>query len=93
MSAARAVLSLLAGLTLGVCFYGGLWFTVQRLATSTHPVLLTVASFWLRLLAVLAVFVLLAKQGLASVAIAMAGFILGRLAVSRFVPDRRTRCT
>ena len=93
MSPAWVVLDLLAGVALGVCFYGGLWFTVQRLATSAHPVLLTVGSFWLRLVVVLAAFVLLARQGLASVVISMSGFVLARLAVSRLVPDRGIRCT
>lgn len=93
MSAAWIVLSLLAGLALGVCFYGGLWFTVQRLPTTAHPVLLMLGSYWLRLFGVVVAFVFLARLGLAYAAIAMAGFILGRLAVSRFFADRRTRCT
>ena len=37
--------SVLAGIGIGVFFYAGLWFTVRRLITTRHPVLLTVASF------------------------------------------------
>jgi len=88
-------LSVLIGVALGLFFYGGLWFTVRRLATSPHPVLLTLGSFWIRTLVVLAAFVFLTRAGLEHVAFAMASFILGRLAVSRFIPARRpvTKCT
>ena len=84
-----------AGILLAVFFYGGLWFTVQRLAATGHPILLTIASFWLRLVIVLAGFVVLARSGLVDVILAMAGFVAGRLVVSRFLPERRpaSRCT
>jgi len=90
-----AILSVLTGVALGLFFYGGLWFTVRRLLTSDHPVLLTLGSFWIRLLVVLAAFLFLTKQGIEYVALAMASFILGRLAVSKFLPARRpvAKCT
>jgi len=84
---AAVVGSLVAGAALGLFFYGALWFTVRRLVTTGHPVLLTLGSFWLRLLVVLAVFLFLTKQGLEYVLIAMASFILGRLAISRLLPE------
>ena len=95
MNAIAATLSALVGIALGLFFYGGLWFTVRRLMTTEHPVLLALGSFWIRVLAVLAAFVLLTRTGFECVAIAMAGFIFGRLAVSRFVPARRpvAKCT
>ena len=90
-----AVLSALIGIALGLFFYGGLWFTVRRLTTTDHPVLLTLASFWVRVLAVVAAFIFLTHTGLKCVAIAMTGFLLGRLAVSRFLPVGRpaAKCT
>jgi len=84
-----AILSVLTGVALGLFFYGGLWFTVLRLATTEHPVLLTLGSFWIRLSVVLAAFVLLTRAGLPYVGFAMASFLLGRVAVSRFIPARR----
>lgn len=95
MSPIAIVSSVMAGIALGLFFYGGLWFTVRRLATTPHPVLLTLGSFWIRLVVVLAAFVFLTRAGLPYVALAMASFILGRLAVSRFIPARRpaAKCT
>jgi len=87
-----AIFSLLGGLALGAFFYGGLWFTVQRLPGTAHPVLFILGSYWLRLFGVLAAFVFLARQGLECAAIAMAGFVLGRIAVSNLINDRRARC-
>jgi len=95
VSGFAVILSVLIGVALGLFFYGGLWFTVRRLATTPHPVLLTLGSFWIRLVVVLAAFAFLTRAGLEYVALAMASFILGRLAVSRFIPARRpvAKCT
>jgi len=83
------VMALLAGVALGLFFYAGLWLTVRRLLTAEHPVLITLGSFWIRVAAVLAGFVFLARQGPGHVAVAMAGFAAARLAVSRLIPERR----
>ena len=90
-----AVLSALIGIALGLFFYGGLWFTVRRLTTTHHPVLLMLGSFWVRVLAVVTAFVFLNRAGLGCVAIAMAGFLFARLAVSKFLPVGRpaAKCT
>lgn len=95
MSPIAIISSIMAGIALGLFFYGGLWFTVRRLPTTDHPVLLTLGSFWIRLVVVLAAFVFLTHAGLPYVALAMASFIMGRLAVSRFIPARRpvAKCT
>ena len=42
------LLSLLAGMALGLLFFGGLWWTVRRLTTARHPGLLLSASLLLR---------------------------------------------
>ena len=95
MSPIVVISSIAAGIALGLFFYGGLWFTVRRLATTPHPMLLTLGSFWIRLVVVLAAFVFLTRAGVEYVALAMASFILGRLAVSRLIPARRpvAKCT
>lgn len=95
MSPIAVISSIAAGIILGLFFYGGLWFTVRRLPTTGHPVLLTLGSFWIRLVVVLAAFVFLTRAGVSYVTLAMASFILGRLAVSRFIPARRpvAKCT
>ena len=89
------IVSLLGGVGLGVFFYGGLWLTVRRLPATAHPILLTLSSFWIRTLIVVTAFVFLVRMGLEYALIAMVSFILGRLAVSLFLPARRplARCT
>lgn len=73
---------MLAGMALGGFFYLGLWLTVRSLVTARHPVVLTVASFWIRTLVVLASFVYL-MQGHWQYALAcFTGFVMGRVAIS-----------
>ncbi|HEY6972648.1 MAG TPA: ATP synthase subunit I [Candidatus Angelobacter sp.] len=86
---------LLTGVGLSVIFYGGLWLTVRSLAKTRHPVLLTLASFAARTLVVIAAFLILTKGGWQSPLIALAGFLMGRFAVSAFLPAGETRhkCT
>lgn len=95
MSSASFVLSLLAGGMLGGAFYGGLWFTVRRLPVSRHPALLALASFWSRLALTLIGFVFLMKQGWKYGLTALVGFTLARLAIAKFLPDKRpaAKCT
>lgn len=89
------VLSLLAGLALGTFFYGGLWLSVRWLPGSSNPALLTIGSFWVRSMVVVAGFVLLARQGWRYAVIALMAFALGRLVISIILPRRRetAKCT
>lgn len=89
MNIAAFILSIPAGLALGILFYGGLWFTVRRLPSTAHPVLLTLGSFWIRLAVVLGSFLVLAKQGLVYLSIAMTGFVVARLVIARLLPEGR----
>lgn len=82
---------LLAGLALGVFFYGGLWLTIRVLPHARHPVGLMVCSFWTRMLIALAGFLLLTGTSWQYALIALAGFIFGRFAVSRSMPVTETR--
>jgi F1F0 ATPase subunit 2 len=43
------MISLMAGMGLGLVYFGGLWLTVQRLPAATRPALLTLSSFLGRL--------------------------------------------
>lgn len=93
MSAVLVLAAGLAGVTLAFFFYGGLWWTVRQLPRSAHPALLIVASYWARLIVVVAAFVFLSKSGFAAASIALGSFIFGRLVVSRVVASRRIGCT
>lgn len=45
----QLLMALSAGMLLGFAYMAGLWFTVQRLGTASHPLLLISGSFLLRL--------------------------------------------
>jgi F1F0 ATPase subunit 2 len=89
------ILSFLAGSLLGAFFFGGLWWTVQRLPESRSPALLALASFVIRTAAVLGVFYLIisgfSETAWPRLAAALVGFILLRvITVSRVRPQRRS---
>ena len=94
MTAVSSLLVICAGLALGAIFYGGLWLTVRSLPTARNPVLLTLASFWIRTLLVLAGFLLLARSNWLNALICLLGFVMGRIVVSRYlsVQEARAKC-
>ncbi|MDZ4132815.1 MAG: ATP synthase subunit I [Dethiobacteria bacterium] len=71
-------LSFLGGGLLGLFFFGGLWWTVQKITGSGGPYLLFVASFLVRTTVVLGGFYLLLTVGWQYLLAAMAGFLLAR---------------
>jgi F1F0 ATPase subunit 2 len=81
--ASTIALGLLAGSALGAVFYGGLWWTIRRLAgRAIGPWL--VGSFLLRAMIVLAGFFAVARGPWYGVAACFAGFLAARVAVTRF---------
>jgi F1F0 ATPase subunit 2 len=82
MSSVSILLRLFAGIALGAFFYTGLWFTVRALPTARHPVLLTLGSFWIRTLIVVATIFSLIEEHWQNALICIAGFLVGRLIVS-----------
>lgn len=79
------------GLALGAIFYGGLWLTVRGLPTARSPLVLTLASFWIRTLLVLAGFLLVAGGNWRNGLVYLAAFTMGRFAVSRCLPAQEAR--
>ncbi|UAM98167.1 ATP synthase subunit I [Polaribacter litorisediminis] len=43
------ILIFLAGVILGITFYGGLWFTVKKSITAKRPTMLFLSSFFIRI--------------------------------------------
>jgi F1F0 ATPase subunit 2 len=74
---------LAAGLLLGLLFFGGLWWTTQRLPASPRPALLLLGSFSLRVVLVGAGFFLLALWDWPAVLAAVVGFTLLRIFTAR----------
>lgn len=76
----------LAGAALGMIFFCGLWWTVQRAAASPRPALWFGPSLLLRCAAVGAGFCLVADGTWPPLAACLAGFALTRMAVLRIAP-------
>jgi len=93
VSALSILSRLLAGAALGIFFYAGLWVTVRALLTTRHPTLLTLGSFWIRTLVVLASFLFLMKGSWQYALICLAGFIMGRVGVSKSLRMQTARTT
>ncbi len=72
------VLSLLAGILLGAIFFGGLWWTVQKITVDSRPYFLFVVSFIVRTVVVLAGFYFLLIAGWQYLLAAIAGFLVAR---------------
>lgn len=91
MNELRLFASLLAGSALGVVFYGGLWWTVQRAMTSKRVGLWFFGSLLVRTVIVLAGFYLVCGDDWQRWLAAVLGFGLARIAVTRFTrPDTET---
>lgn len=83
------MLALLAGLALGLLYFGGLWLTVRRLARTRRPAPLFALSLLLRMALTLAGFYLVMDGSWQRMLACLAGFIAVRqLLVSRLKPDR-----
>lgn len=80
------ILCSMAGMALGVMFYGGLWMTVRSLMTTPHPVVLTLGSLIVRAGVTLAGFVLVTNGRWENTVACLVGFAIARVVVSRFLP-------
>jgi len=84
------LLSLLAGCLLGAFFFGGLWWTVQKITESSRPYLISVISYIIRIAVVLVCFYLLLQSGWQNLFAAMIGFIITRTVLAyKLKPERR----
>jgi F1F0 ATPase subunit 2 len=92
MPIAELVLALAVGAGLGLWFFGGLLWTVRRMAAAQHPVLLMVASFAVRGAGVAAGLVWLAGRHWLLPLAALIGFVAVRtwLLSTRGTPRLRT---
>jgi len=77
----RLIPPLLAGVLLGVLFFGGLWWTVRRGLSSRQPALWFLGSQLLRTTLVVAGFYAVAGSQWERLVACLAGFVTARLAV------------
>jgi F1F0 ATPase subunit 2 len=76
-------LGAVAGVAVGLLFFGGLWWTAQRLAVTDRPAVLTAASLLLRMGVLAAVLVVLARSDVLLLVGAVAGLVAARLGLTR----------
>ncbi|OQX05455.1 MAG: hypothetical protein BWK73_33560 [Thiothrix lacustris] len=77
-------LPLLAGMALGLLFFGGLWWTVRKGSTAPNPALWFMGSFILRTAGALAGFYAIGADDWRRLLAALAGFVLARMLLTRF---------
>jgi F1F0 ATPase subunit 2 len=78
------VLAFIAGVSLGILFFLGLWFTVKKVVIVAIPALWVFVSFFLRVGIVLMGFYFVAMGSWQRFLVCMLGFIIGRFWVVRF---------
>ena len=77
------ILSFFAGALLGLLFFGGLWWTVQKSVSSSNPALLFFASLLLRSSVTLAGFYFIALGDWRGLLTALVSFTLTRMIAAR----------
>lgn len=75
-------LAFTGGAGLGIVFFAGLWWTVQRLARARRPALLLAGGLLLRMALALGGFYLAARTGWRPLLACLLGFMLARVAVA-----------
>jgi len=76
------MLAMLCGTALGTVFYGGLWWTVRGLATSSRPALAVFISMLLRMGVALGGLYLVGRGDWVRLLSCLLGFMLARAAVA-----------
>jgi F1F0 ATPase subunit 2 len=76
-------LAFFTGALLGVFFFGGLWWTVQRGITSERPALWFLASVLLRTSLILAGFYFVSQGHWSRIVVCLLGFVIARVVIVR----------
>lgn len=76
------MLSLMAGILLGLIFFGGLWWTVRKGVSSQWPALLFLGSLLLRMSIALVGFYFVSGGHWQRLLLCLLGFVLARLIVT-----------
>ena len=80
---------LVAGVVLGLVFFGGLWWTTQRLATSSRPAMLVSIRLLVRVALLAAGLFLLAQVGSGAILAAALGLLAARIGLTRLAVNGR----
>ncbi|HUZ60385.1 MAG TPA: ATP synthase subunit I [Hanamia sp.] len=80
--------SLLAGIILGVIFFGGLWVTIQKGLRSKRTALIFAGSFIVRIAIILLGFYYVGQSSWQNMLVCLAGFLIARIMVTRFTQKK-----
>ncbi|MEP6751011.1 MAG: ATP synthase subunit I [Bacteroidota bacterium] len=78
------ILAFVAGIALGIIFFGGLWFTVKKIVTAKIPALWMLGSFIFRVGIVLSGFYFISSGSWQRLVISLIGFTAARFFVIHF---------
>ncbi|MGD9843217.1 MAG: ATP synthase subunit I [Steroidobacteraceae bacterium] len=82
-------LTLMAGMVLGVIFYGGLWWTVNKSLTARQPSIWIFSSFLTRMSIVLLGLFLMGRDHWQRLLLCFVGFVTARLLVTWYTRSSR----
>lgn len=72
--------ALITGVFLGIFYFGFLWWSVNRISRTRHPIILTIGGYVIRLAIAILVFYLILRIGdWRALLICLAGFIITRI--------------
>jgi F1F0 ATPase subunit 2 len=78
------IVALIAGLAIGVFFFGGLWITVRKAVNAKTPALWFFGSFILRVSISMVGFYFIALDNWQHLLVALLGFVIARFIVTYF---------
>lgn len=81
----------IAGLAMGIIFFGGLWLTAKKIIHSKKPVLWLLSSFFLRVGITLVGFYFVGSGNLQKLLICLVGFIAARFLVLHFTKSKEPK--
>lgn len=73
------LLALFAGIAVGLLYFGGLWWTVNRLQEANRPLAFYLASFAMRLSMIVVLVLLVLQVNTVHLFVGILGFFLARL--------------
>jgi F1F0 ATPase subunit 2 len=89
------IMALLAGVLLGMIFYGGLWWTVRRSVSCKSSNVWLIGSFPCRAIIAISGFYLVSRGDWRSLLVCLIGFLIARIGVTRLLRaphERKSLC-
>ncbi len=84
------ILALIAGVAIGIFFFGGLWITVRNAVNAKTPALWFFGSFILRVCIAMVGFYIISLGNWQHLLVALLGFVIARFMVTHFTKSVET---